>query len=109
MIPPTSPVHALLAANAKWADAVNRTEPGFFQRSAEGQSPKVRRSLVPTPSYRDTTHRSSGSAALTRASPNPSSQAHVQATSLSTATLQSTSPFSRASRTHPELTRSTPT
>ncbi|KAF8547533.1 carbonic anhydrase [Imleria badia] len=41
MIPPTSPVHALLAGNAKWADAVNRTEPGFFQRSAEGQYPKA--------------------------------------------------------------------
>jgi len=41
MIPPTSPIHALLDANANWADAVHRADPGFFQRSAKGQSPKV--------------------------------------------------------------------
>ncbi|KAF8124303.1 carbonic anhydrase [Boletus edulis] len=41
MIPPTSPVHALLDGNAKWADAVDRADPGFFQHSAKGQSPKI--------------------------------------------------------------------
>ncbi|KAG6374167.1 carbonic anhydrase [Boletus reticuloceps] len=41
MIPPTSPVHALLDGNASWADAVDRADPGFFQRSAKGQSPKA--------------------------------------------------------------------
>jgi len=41
MIPPISPVQTLLAGNAKWAEAVDRAEPGFFQRSALGQYPKV--------------------------------------------------------------------
>lgn len=41
MIPPISPVQTLLAGNAKWAEAVDRAEPGFFQRSALGQYPKA--------------------------------------------------------------------
>jgi len=41
MIPPRSPLHALLEANAKWADAVHDAEPGFFSKLAQGQSPKV--------------------------------------------------------------------
>ncbi|EIW56301.1 carbonic anhydrase [Trametes versicolor FP-101664 SS1] len=31
----------LLHNNAQWAEAVERADPGFFARSAEGQSPKV--------------------------------------------------------------------
>jgi len=31
----------LLSANAKWADEVNKADPDFFRRSAEGQSPQV--------------------------------------------------------------------
>ncbi|KAG9308662.1 carbonic anhydrase [Chiua virens] len=41
MIPPRSPVHVLLDDNAQWAHALDDAEPGFFARSALGQSPKV--------------------------------------------------------------------
>ena len=41
MIPPRSPIHALLDANARWADAVDHAEPGFFRTSAQGQHPKA--------------------------------------------------------------------
>ena len=41
MIHPVSPVHTLLAANARWAESVDRTDPGFFERSAKGQYPKA--------------------------------------------------------------------
>jgi hypothetical protein len=32
---------SLLYANAQWASDVNKAEPGFFARAAEGQSLKV--------------------------------------------------------------------
>lgn len=32
----------LFVSNAHWAEAVNTADPGFFEKSAEGQSPKVR-------------------------------------------------------------------
>jgi len=32
---------SIFLQNAQWAEAVNAADPGFFQRSAEGQSPKV--------------------------------------------------------------------
>ena len=31
----------ILAANAQWAHDVAQVEPGFFEKSAQGQSPKV--------------------------------------------------------------------
>ena len=93
MIPPRSHVHALLDANATWADAVDRAEPGFFHKSAQGQYPKARAPApLLTPLSHVHVHRSSGSDAQTRASQNQSSPAHAPATSLSTATLPSTSP-----------------
>jgi len=35
----------LFLSNAQWAKAVNTAEPGFFEQSVKGQSPKVRRSF----------------------------------------------------------------
>lgn len=32
----------IILSNAQWAEAVNAAEPDFFERSAEGQTPKVR-------------------------------------------------------------------
>jgi carbonic anhydrase len=32
----------LFVSNAQWVKAVNTTEPGFFEGSAKGQTPKVR-------------------------------------------------------------------
>jgi hypothetical protein len=41
----------LLSANAQWASDVNKAEPGFFAKAAEGQSPKVNtRSFLSRPS-----------------------------------------------------------
>ncbi|KAI0056984.1 carbonic anhydrase [Artomyces pyxidatus] len=36
-----SAIARLFTANAQWADAVTHAEPGFFEESAKGQSPKV--------------------------------------------------------------------
>lgn len=37
----------LFLSNAQWLDAVNTSEPGFFEQSAKGQSPKVRGAALP--------------------------------------------------------------
>ncbi|KAI0311020.1 carbonic anhydrase 1 [Amylostereum chailletii] len=42
MSAPQDPITAeFFARNASWARAVERADPGFFERSAQGQSPKV--------------------------------------------------------------------
>lgn len=99
MVPSRSALLALLDANANWVDAVNQAEPGFFAKSAQGQRPKVSVSLTV---YRPLTPtRSSGLAAPTRAYQSRSSPQRVQATSLCTATLQSSFTLCRVFPTHP--------
>lgn len=72
----------IFVSNAQWAKAVNSAEPGFFEQSAKGQSPKVRlrlpffpprAAMVPSwveilTLFRIHTDRSSGSDAPTLAS-----------------------------------------
>jgi hypothetical protein len=36
----------IFVSNAQWVEAVNSAEPGFFEKTAKGQSPKVR--VIPT-------------------------------------------------------------
>lgn len=36
-----SAIESLLSNNAQWAEDVEKSEPGFFKRGAEGQWPKV--------------------------------------------------------------------
>lgn len=38
----------IFVSNAQWVEAVNSAEPGFFEKTAKGQSPKVR--VIPTSS-----------------------------------------------------------
>jgi carbonic anhydrase len=40
------PLSRLLSANAQWAKDVDQAEPGFFEQTAKGQSPKVRNPLL---------------------------------------------------------------
>lgn len=92
MIPPRSPIYTLLDANAKWADAVDTAEPGFFAKSAQGQYPKVPLSSLSLEPLTTSPNRSSGSDAPTRASQSLSSPVHAPVTSLSTVTSPSKQP-----------------
>jgi carbonic anhydrase len=40
------PIQRMLTANAQWAEDVLQAEPSFFEESAKGQSPHVRREML---------------------------------------------------------------
>jgi hypothetical protein len=107
----------LFVSNSQWVGAVKTAEPGFFEQSAKGQSPKVRQLCfhhsVLTPRaffcYHAHIHscprRSSGSDARTPASPRVSSLPRDQVIFSFTAISPSTLPFGHHQTHFRALTR----